>query len=177
MSVAKRSTSWAYAATYQKPISVPQTLILQLTRFGMDVVLAHPPEYKLMPDIVQQARDNAKKHGGGFEMSHDWTTPSKTPISSIRSLGERCSPPTTTPRARGSANSTPVGSPTSADGARARGRYLYALPAGRPQRGGCRRGARRPAVRSVRQGRESPARSESRDGAHDALKLSRYPAR
>jgi len=65
----KIAISWAYAASYQKPISVPQSLILQLTRWGMDVVLAHPPEYKLMPEIVQQARDNVKKHGGGFEIT------------------------------------------------------------------------------------------------------------
>ncbi len=65
----KIAVSWAYAASYQKPISVPQSLILQLTRFGMDVVLARPPEYKLMPDIVQQARDNARRYGGTFEMT------------------------------------------------------------------------------------------------------------
>src|SRR5512142_2691164 len=65
----KIAVSWAYAASYQKPISVPQSLILQLTRFGLDVVLAHPPEYKLMPDIVQQARDNARRFGGAFEMT------------------------------------------------------------------------------------------------------------
>jgi N-acetylornithine carbamoyltransferase len=65
----KIAVSWAYAASYQKPISVPQSLILQLTRFGLDVVLAHPPEYKLMPDIVQQARDNARRYGGAFEIT------------------------------------------------------------------------------------------------------------
>src|SRR5438874_8456156 len=65
----KIAVSWAYAASYQKPISVPQSLILQMTRWGMDVVLAHPPEYKLMPDIVQQAKDNARRYGGGFEIS------------------------------------------------------------------------------------------------------------
>ena len=67
----KMVVSWAYAASYSKPISVPQSLILQMTRFGMDVVLAHPPEFKLMPDIVQQAQDNAKKYGTGFEIVHD----------------------------------------------------------------------------------------------------------
>ena len=60
--------SWAYAASYQKPISVPQSLILQLPRFGCDVVLAHPPEFKLMPDIMEQAREQARKHGAGFEV-------------------------------------------------------------------------------------------------------------
>jgi len=61
--------SWAYAASYSKPISVPQSLILQMTRFGCDVVLAHPPEFKLMPDIMQQAQDNAKKYGVGFDVT------------------------------------------------------------------------------------------------------------
>jgi len=62
------AVSWAYAASYQKPISVPQSLILLLTRFGMHVRLVHPPEYRLMPDIVEQAQDNARRHGGSLEM-------------------------------------------------------------------------------------------------------------
>ncbi|MBX3063513.1 MAG: ornithine carbamoyltransferase [Anaerolineae bacterium] len=66
------NVSWAYAASYQKPISVPQSLILLMTRFGMNVRLTHPPEYKLMPDIVQQAQDNAKKSGGSLEVLHDF---------------------------------------------------------------------------------------------------------
>ncbi|HET7376146.1 MAG TPA: ornithine carbamoyltransferase [Anaerolineae bacterium] len=65
----KMVVSWAYAASYQKPLSVPQSLILQMTRFGMDVVLAAPPEYKLMPEIMQQAQDNAKKYGVGFDVT------------------------------------------------------------------------------------------------------------
>lgn len=63
--------SWAYAASYSKPISVPQSLILQLTRFGCDVVLAHPPEFKLMPEIVGLAEDNARRYHVGFEIVHD----------------------------------------------------------------------------------------------------------
>jgi N-acetylornithine carbamoyltransferase len=66
------NVSWAYAASYQKPISVPQSLILLMTRFGMNVRLTHPPEYKLMPDIVDQARDNARKSGGTLEVGHDF---------------------------------------------------------------------------------------------------------
>ena len=65
----KMAVSWAYAASYQKPISVPQSLVLQMTRWGMDVVLAHPPEYKLMPQIMQQARDNARRYGGAFDVT------------------------------------------------------------------------------------------------------------
>jgi ornithine carbamoyltransferase len=63
--------SWAYAASYLKPISVPQSLILQMPRFGMDVVLAHPPEFKLMPDIVAQAQEQARKFSTGFEVISD----------------------------------------------------------------------------------------------------------
>lgn len=63
--------SWAYAASYLKPISVPQSLILQMPRFGMDVVLSHPPEFKLMPEIVEQAKAEARKFGTGFEIVDD----------------------------------------------------------------------------------------------------------
>ena len=66
------NVSSAYASSYQKPISVPQSLILQMTRFGMNVRLTHPPEYKLMPDIVQQATDNVRRHGGSFEILDDF---------------------------------------------------------------------------------------------------------
>lgn len=63
--------SWAYASSYLKPISVPQSLILQLPRFGMDVVLAHPPEFQLMPDIMDQAKEQASKYKTGFEVVDD----------------------------------------------------------------------------------------------------------
>jgi N-acetylornithine carbamoyltransferase len=64
----KMVVSWAYASSYQKPISVPQSLILQMPRFGLDIVLAHPPEFTLMPEIMDQAREQAKKYGAGFEV-------------------------------------------------------------------------------------------------------------
>jgi N-acetylornithine carbamoyltransferase len=67
----KMVVSWAYASSYLKPMSVPQSLILQMPRFGMDVVLAHPPEFSLMPDIMDQARELARKHHTGFEVVHD----------------------------------------------------------------------------------------------------------
>ena len=60
--------SWAYAASYLKPISVPQSLILQMPRFGMDVTLAYPPEFPLMSDIVEQAKEQARIAGTGFEI-------------------------------------------------------------------------------------------------------------
>ncbi|MEM7030920.1 MAG: ornithine carbamoyltransferase [Chloroflexota bacterium] len=66
------NVSYAYASSYQKPISVPQSLILLMTRFGMNVRLTRPPEFKLMPDIVQQAKDNAKQSRGSFEILDDF---------------------------------------------------------------------------------------------------------
>jgi len=67
----KMVVSWAYAASYLKPISVPQSLILQMPRFGLDVVLAHPPEFKLMPEIMDQAQEQARKYHTGFEVVDD----------------------------------------------------------------------------------------------------------
>ncbi|HEY6057734.1 MAG TPA: ornithine carbamoyltransferase [Candidatus Limnocylindrales bacterium] len=64
--------SWAYAASYQKPISVPQDLVLAATRFGMNVRLVHPPEFELMPDIVDQAGANARQAGGSLELMDDF---------------------------------------------------------------------------------------------------------
>ena len=64
--------SWAYAASYQKPISVPVDLSLLTTRYGMHVRLVHPPEFKLPADIVAQAAENARRSGGSFELMDDF---------------------------------------------------------------------------------------------------------
>jgi N-acetylornithine carbamoyltransferase len=60
--------SWAYAPSYAKPMSVPQGLIMLMTRFGLDVTLAHPPEYTLMENTMKIARENAQKAGVKFEV-------------------------------------------------------------------------------------------------------------
>lgn len=64
--------SWAYASSYQKPISVPQSLLLAATRFGMDVKLVHPPEFELMPSIMSEAEANAAGAGGKLERLTDF---------------------------------------------------------------------------------------------------------
>jgi N-acetylornithine carbamoyltransferase len=64
--------SWAYAESYQKPLSVPQSLILLLTRYGMNVRLTHPPEFKLRPEMLDQAAANARAAGGSFELLDDF---------------------------------------------------------------------------------------------------------
>jgi N-acetylornithine carbamoyltransferase len=64
--------SYAYASSYQKPLSVPHSVILLMTRYGMNVRLTRPPEFKLMPEIVSQAQDNAAASGGSFEIGEDF---------------------------------------------------------------------------------------------------------
>ena len=62
--------SWAYSPSYGKPLSVPQGIITLMTRFGMDVELAYPEGYELIPEIVDIARNNAKNSGGSFHIGH-----------------------------------------------------------------------------------------------------------
>jgi len=64
--------SYAYAASYQKPISVPQSLILLMTRYGANVRLTRPPEFALMPEIVAEAEANAGAAHGSFEIVEDF---------------------------------------------------------------------------------------------------------
>ncbi len=41
-----------------------------MTRFGMDVTLAHPEGYELMPEMERIARRQASESGGSFEIVH-----------------------------------------------------------------------------------------------------------
>jgi N-acetylornithine carbamoyltransferase len=66
------NVSYAYAASYQKPVSVAQSEILLMTRYGANVRLTRPPEFKLMPEIITQAQENAKKSHGSFEIIEDF---------------------------------------------------------------------------------------------------------
>jgi knotted carbamoyltransferase YgeW len=63
--------SWAYSPSYGKPLSVPQGVINLMTRFGMEVVLAHPKGYDLLPETIISAHDFAAKSGGSFRMTND----------------------------------------------------------------------------------------------------------
>jgi len=62
----KIAMTWAYSPSYGKPLSVPQGVIGLMTRFGMDVVLAHPEGYEVMPEVEEVAKANAAKSGGSF---------------------------------------------------------------------------------------------------------------
>ncbi len=62
----KIAMSWAYSPSYGKPLSVPQGVIGLMTRFGMDVVLAHPEGYEVMPEVEEVAARQAAESGGSF---------------------------------------------------------------------------------------------------------------
>lgn len=66
----KIAMSWAYSPSYGKPLSVPQGVINLMTRFGMEVVLAHPEGYDLLPDTLVTAEQFAKESGGSFRKTH-----------------------------------------------------------------------------------------------------------
>ena len=63
----KIAMTWAYSPSYGKPLSVPQGVIGLMTRFGMDVVLAHPEGYDVMPEVEAVAAANAEKSGGSYQ--------------------------------------------------------------------------------------------------------------
>jgi len=62
----KIAMSWAYSPSYGKPLSVPQGIIALMTRFGMDVTLAHPEGYEVMAEVEEIAKKNAGEFGGSF---------------------------------------------------------------------------------------------------------------
>ncbi len=62
----KVAMTWAYSPSYGKPLSVPQGVIGLMTRFGMDVVLAHPEGYEIMPEVEEIAKANAQRSGGSY---------------------------------------------------------------------------------------------------------------
>lgn len=67
----KVTISWAYATSHAKPLSVPQSQILLFPRYGIDVTVAAPKEFPLMPSLVEQAKMNAKENGGSIRFVDD----------------------------------------------------------------------------------------------------------
>lgn len=66
----KIAMTWAYSPSYGKPLSVPQGIIGLMSRFGMDVSLAYPEGYDLVPEPMEAAAKFAKESGGSFTVSH-----------------------------------------------------------------------------------------------------------
>jgi len=61
--------TWAHSPSYGKPLSVPQGIVALMTRFGMDVVLAHPEGYGLVDEPLGAARRFAAESGGAFSVT------------------------------------------------------------------------------------------------------------
>lgn len=66
----KIAVTWAYSPSYGKPLSVPQGIIGLMTRFGMDVELAYPEAYNLIPEVEELAGKQAEENGGSFKISN-----------------------------------------------------------------------------------------------------------
>ena len=66
----KIAMTWAYSPSYGKPLSVPQGIVGLMTRMGMNVVLAHPEGYEIMPDVEKTARKNADLSNGSFSKTN-----------------------------------------------------------------------------------------------------------
>jgi knotted carbamoyltransferase YgeW len=64
----KITMSWAYSPSYGKPLSVPQGVIGLMTRFGMDVSLAFPEGYGLLPEVLEVAKKQSQQCGGQFQV-------------------------------------------------------------------------------------------------------------
>jgi len=64
----KIAMTWAYSPSYGKPLSVPQAIIGLMSRFGMNISLAFPEGYGLIPEVIEQAKKQSAQSGGSFEV-------------------------------------------------------------------------------------------------------------
>ena len=65
----KIAMTWAYSPSYGKPLSVPQGIIGLMSRFGMNVSLAYPKGYDLIPEVVELAKKQSASNGGNFDIA------------------------------------------------------------------------------------------------------------
>jgi len=65
----KIAITWAHSPSYGKPLSVPQGSIGLLSRFGAELVLAHPEGYELEAEPMEAARRFAAESGGSFKQA------------------------------------------------------------------------------------------------------------
>jgi ornithine carbamoyltransferase len=61
---------WAYAKGFRGRCSIQEEALI-MPRFGMDVVLTHPPGFEIDPKIVEQAKSNAQASGGAFQVTNE----------------------------------------------------------------------------------------------------------
>lgn len=58
--------SWAYAESHAKPLSVPISQLLLFARYGINITVAHPKEFPLLPGMIDQAKKNAAASGANI---------------------------------------------------------------------------------------------------------------
>jgi ornithine carbamoyltransferase len=149
----KIAMSWAYSPSYGKPLSVPQGVIALMSRFGMDVTLANPEGYGLIPEVVELARRNSAASGGTFSVasSMEDAAPSEGrprgpggaregvpgQQRALQVLGVRRGQDGAHPRRQGALHALPAGGHLRRQlrAGRGRGERLRALPAGDLPRG------------------------------------------
>lgn len=88
----KIAMTWAYSPSYGKPLSVPQGVIGLMSRFGMQVSLAHPEGYGLIPDVIETARRQATETGGSFEVALMFLTRLRDPSAKLEEIVRRARP-------------------------------------------------------------------------------------
>jgi ornithine carbamoyltransferase len=64
---------WGYSKSFRGRCSIQEEALI-MSRFGMDVVLAHPPGFEIDPRIVAASKSNAKAAGGEFTVTNDLTS-------------------------------------------------------------------------------------------------------
>ena len=67
----KVAMTWAYSPSYGKPLSVPQGAVGLFTRLGMEVSLAYPKGYEIMPEVEAIAKKQASDTGVKFTVTND----------------------------------------------------------------------------------------------------------
>jgi len=65
--------TWAYTPWVRGRCSVQGTALIS-AMYGMDVVVANPPEFDLDPNVIKQCHDLASNSCGSFEIVHDMDT-------------------------------------------------------------------------------------------------------
>ncbi|TXJ32712.1 knotted carbamoyltransferase YgeW [Brachyspira aalborgi] len=67
----KVAMTWAYSPSYGKPLSVPQGAVGLFTRLGMEVSLAYPKGYEIMPEVEAIAKKQASESEVKFTITND----------------------------------------------------------------------------------------------------------
>jgi len=61
---------WGYSRSFRGRCSIQEEALI-MSRFGMNVVLAHPPGFEIDPRILEVSRANAKATGAEFHTTND----------------------------------------------------------------------------------------------------------